>query len=416
MSDSVFSFLSFFSPFLAFPFPPNSFIPPLTDAGVVNAALDGVTDLCAKYQDTLQAEVTSLTDTQTVLQARMLDTDRLASHVLRSTRTRADRLDGETTGLKGGAAVDALADASEATHTLLTSIVSTLLAIDEMLPPQDRLSPPSSAHRKHYPRLHALLVGKAAELNVCFASARSQNAKRPSTAAAFPAPSSSTGSTGGGPSSDRDLPLRRRLSSSSQILLSAAVGSRAGPPPAPPGAPPPHLQLRTILPCSDLCSPGAVDDSAEEGSYFPIAPQTATGISLAHSSGKTSSSSPFKRSSAIWGTRPSTSTPPIDEGESPTAAASPGSCAPPPQPPPPPGRSIASGWRRSSGSWSGFGGLFGGRSSRDSGGGGSGKQQGRDRAQERLKRLLETSNNNTQQQQQAWKGKGKARRVATSSW
>jgi hypothetical protein len=74
---------------------------------------------------------------------------------------------------------------------------------------------------------------------------------------------------------------------------------------------------------------------------------------------------------------------------------------PPPPPPPPPttlGRRSFS-WRRSSGSWSGFGGFFGGRSSWGSG------EQARDRAEDRLKKVLEST-----------EAVGKGKRVVTSSW
>ncbi|KAF8252993.1 hypothetical protein K440DRAFT_576857 [Wilcoxina mikolae CBS 423.85] len=361
----------------------------------VNAALDGVTELCTKYQETLQTEVENLTNTQTNLHARMKDTDKLAVRVLKSTKARMEQLDSETTGLKGGAAVDSLAEATEATHTLMASIVSTLLAIDEMLPPQDRLSPETSAHRNHYPQLHTLLVSKATELNICFGSGKSHG-KRPSTGG-FMSPSAGSSSGGGGqfsdaaPKSRGDLPLRRRMSSSSQILLSSAGLDRS----SSSRAPPPQLQLKTILPSSEL-------DSAQ-GSYFPLAPQTATGISLAYSNGKSSSNSgavPTKRSTGIWGGKPNTSTLaffPIEEGEGMSNSSMANLISSPPPPPPPttPGRQSFS-WRRSSGSWSGFGGFFGGRSSRGSG------EQARDRAEDRLKKVLESTE--------------AAGRAVTSSW
>jgi len=370
------------------------------DTDIVNAALDGVTELCTKYQETLQTEIENLTNTQTDLHARMKDTDKLAARVLKSTKARTEQLDLDSTGLKGGSAVESLAEATEATHTLMASIVSTLLAIDEMLPPQDRLSPETSAHRKHYPQLHTLLVGKATELNICFGSGKSHG-KRPSTGG-FMSPTVGSSSGGGGQSSDAasrsrgDLSLRRRMSSSSQILLSSAGLDR----PSGNRAPPPQLQLKTILPSSEL-------DSAQ-GSYFPIAPQTATGISLAYSNGKSSSNSgaaPTKRSSGIWGARPSTSTLaffPIEEGEGMSNSSMANLISPPPPPPPPPpttlGRRSFS-WRRSSGSWSGFGGFFGGRSSWGSG------EQARDRAEDRLKKVLEST-----------EAVGKGKRVVTSSW
>jgi hypothetical protein len=357
-------------------------LPPLSDfewGGIlkavepkVNAALDAVTELCGKYQDSVKAEVDNLTETQTVLQARIKDADKLAGRVLKATKSRSDKLEAETAGLKGGAAVDALAEAAEATHTVMTSIVSTLLAIDEMLPPQDRLSPETSAHRHHFPRLHTLLVGKANELNVCFGSGRT----RPATTAC----SSSE------PAKPRELPLRRRLSSSSQILLSGGAGMERGR-----RNPPPQLQLKTILPSSDISSPKVVDSA--KGAYFPLAPQTATGISLAHSNGKSSSNSSIApRSSGTWGPKPSTGTLaffPIDEGDDETTNLVTTTTNRP-----------QSSWRRSSGSWSAFGGLFGGRrGSRGS------TEVYTDRAEDRLKKVLESIG----------EGKGKGT-VVVGSW
>ncbi|KAI5854183.1 hypothetical protein BZA05DRAFT_371346 [Tricharina praecox] len=232
----------------------------------VNTALASFGTLCGTYRTTLQASVDSLTSTQTSLQSRILMTDGLVSHVLRTTKSRTDRLTSENTTLKN---VDALAEAAEETHTVLTSIISTLLAIDEMLPPQERLSPESSASRNHFPKLHTLLVGKAAELNICFGSGR-----RPTTTTATTTTPAAT-----------YPPLRRRLSSSSQILLSGG-GSGTNALPAP------HLHLKTLLPTNADIPPASrystSSSGSGEGAYFPIASQTATGVSLTHSNGNSS--------------------------------------------------------------------------------------------------------------------------------
>jgi hypothetical protein len=359
-------------------------LPPLSDfewGGIlkavepkVNAALDAVTELCGKYQDSVKTEVDNLTETQTLLQARIKDADKLAGRVLKATKSRSDKLEAETAGLKGGAAVDALAEAAEATHTVMTSIVSTLLAIDEMLPPQDRLSPETSAHRHHFPRLHTLLVGKASELNVCFGSGRTT---RPATT-----------SSAAEPAKPRELPLRRRLSSSSQILRSGGAGMERGR-----RNPPPQLQLKTILPSPDCSSPKVVDSA--KGAYFPIAPQTATGISLAYSNGKSSSSSSIALPrSGTWGPKPGTPAFfPIEEGEDDMTnlvTTTNATTTTRPQ----------SGWRRSSGSWSAFGGLFGGRGSRGS------TEAYTDRAEDRLKKVLESMG----------EGKGKGTAAVVGSW
>lgn len=137
-----------------------------------------------------------------------------------------------------GAAVDTLTEATETTQTMLTSILTTLLAIDEMLPPQERLSLDGSVHRGHYPRLHALLADRASELQGCFSSRTD------------------------GPASPRPAPPRR------------ASHSNTPPPslPVSPGLPlgvrrtsmPPHLQLRTILPAPASERPSSSRSSVHE--------------------------------------------------------------------------------------------------------------------------------------------------------
>jgi len=336
----------------------------------VQKTLDAVTELCTKYQDSLRTEVDRLTNTQTELTARMKYTDQFAAQVLNTTRKRSEKLEAESSGLKGGAAVDSLAEAAEATHAVMTSVVSTLLAIDEMLPPQERLSPETSAHRKHYPHLHGLLMGKAAELSICFGSGKSNEGRRPSTNASPLEHESSDIAS----SKAKDLPLRRRLSSSSQILLSTGMASSR--------TPPPQLQLKTILPSAAISSAKVID--SQHGSYLPLAPQTATGISLTHSNGAASGSDiaplPPRRSNSMWGRRPSTSglalfSTPQDAGV--------GSSSSHNQPVTP---STGFSWIRnnSSETWSSIG-IFGGSSRRNR------RDSRNERAEDRLKRVLESA-------------------------
>jgi hypothetical protein len=372
---------------------------------IVTKALGAVTELCTKYQERLQTEAHSLTATQAELQNRMKAGEKLAVSVLKTTRMRVDRLEAETAGLKGGTAVDCLAEATEAAHAILTSIISTLLAIDEMLPPQDRLSPQNSAHKNHYPQLNGLLASKAAELNLCFGSAR-LNKQRPSASASL------SESEHGGPSVNQSFecsigspPLHRRISSSSQILLSASA-DRSVSSSSSSRAPVPQLQLKTVLPSAGIESPKVVEST--NGSYFPLASQTATGVSLTHSSGKSSGSNtgspaPLRRSSAHWGKRPSTGTLaflPISEGDSFATVMS------KVLPPKLPNRSLN--WTRRSVDWSGFGGLFGGNNSWGS------KEQGRtETAQDKLKMLLENTDVATPDgSSRKAKGKGKQKMSA----
>ncbi|KAI5816969.1 hypothetical protein BZA77DRAFT_46412 [Pyronema omphalodes] len=366
----------------------------------VNATLASISTLSTTFQDTLRHEVSALSSTQSALDTRIKETDALAARVLKTTKARVDSLHNSSSGLKGGAAVDALADATEATHTLITSIISTLLAIDEMLPPPDRLSPENSAHKKHYPRLHSLLLGKATELNLCFKSGRSErNGKRPSTADAgngFPSSMPEFSS------SDLNQPphLRRRMSSSSCLLLSGSGGGAGG------GggtarAPPPQLQLKTILPSSEMYD-------EDEGSYFPIAPRTATGISLATSNASVTSGGRRASRGSAWGGAASSIRRQfrrIDEagGEGSSAVVEDGEESPmtpdmpaTPHTPLSPKRSF----RRSSGSWSGFGWL------------GRWEEEEEESAEDRLRDVLERMEMQRRKQTRDLKGKGKGKLVA----
>ncbi|KAG0123964.1 hypothetical protein HOY82DRAFT_209783 [Tuber indicum] len=348
----------------------------------VTGALSAVSRLCSEYQSSLQTEVDGLVEAQSHIDARMKEADKLTAQALKTTKIRTERLDSESSGLKGGSAVDALAEAAEATHTTLTSIVTTLLAIDEMLPAQERLSPLTSAHKKHYPKLHGLLAEKAHELNVLFRSGKS--------AETTPVPRHSRFEVGEASSSrehENSVWMRRRMSSTptSEIMLNVTAPALAHSNSFshPRGVASPHLQLRTILPSPS--SPAPDPGSASTGSYYPIPPKTATSISLTSPTGNSIapvSPQPNRRHSGLWGRRASSSALAyFPEGTStrtntPTAE--------------------SRGWRHS-GSW---GGLFGGggkRSSLLSADNGSEP----DGAQERLRRVLEAGTDSR-------RGKGKA--------
>lgn len=133
---------------------------------------------------------------------------------------------------------------------------------------------------------------------------------------------------------------------------------------------------------------------AMSGSYFPIAPKTATGVSLAsplYSAVERASvepRSPGKHSSGAWARRASAST--LAALTVPERGGGDGSILSPVV------SKAPSTWRHSAGSWAGF---FGGNSSRGSVVGG----EGRVSAEERLKKLLEGG--------QGKKGKGKGKGV-----
>ena len=279
--------------------------------------------------------------------------------------------------------MDALAEAAEATHTTLTSIVTTLLAIDEMLPAQERLSPLTSAHKKHYPKLHGLLAEKAHELNVLFSSGKSAETT------IMPRHShSEVGEASSSREHENSVWMRRRMSSmSTSEIMSNTIApalARSDNLSHSRGVASPHLQLRTVLPSPS--SPAPDPASAYAGSYYPIPPKTATSISLTSPTGNSIapvSPQANRRHSGLWGRRASSSALAFfPEGAATTRTNTP--------------TAESRGWRPS-GSW---GGLFGGGGKRssllsmDNG-------DEPDGAQERLRRVLEAGADSR-------RGKGKA--------
>lgn len=258
-----------------------------------------------------------------------------------------------------------------------------------MLPPPDRLSPENSAHKKHYPRLHSLLLGKATELNLCFKSGRSErNGKRPSTADAghgFPSSMPEFSLT------DPNHPqhLRRRMSSSSCLLLSGGGSGTTR-------APPPQLQLKTILPSSEMYD-------EDEGSYFPIAPRTATAISLATSNASVTSGGRRASRGSTWGGASSIRQQfkRIDEGGSSVAMEDGEEMPMTPTTPATPNTPLSPkrSFRRSSGSWSRFGWL------------GRWEEEEEESAEDRLRDVLERMEMQRRKEPQGSKGKGKGRVV-----
>lgn len=415
----------------------------------MTTALDAVSRLCEEYQSSLRTEVDALTDAQADIDAMMKEADKLTSRALKSTKMRTERIDADAIGLKGGmyksrrrrdtfylqqmldlgTTVDVLAEAAEATHTTLTSIITTLLAIDEMLPPQERLSPLTSAHKKHYPKLHSLLADKAHEIEIRFRSIRSyEHGQRPQSRSLSVHTLASHADNAGESSSSRTVVgqdpsvwSRRRLSTSSTLLLTSPSISRSSTYSHHRGVSSPHLQLRTILP-----SPSTEADVpiSASGSYFPIAPKTATGMSLTSPmysaqqqlagqisprlESASSPGMPSKRSSGMWSRRASSGTLAafiIRESNNGTISAVHSS-------PPrgggaevvsPAGSKPPSTWRHSAGSWAGF---FGGRSSKGSSDMGKGAS-----AEERLKMLLQGGGGGEVGGGKGGKGKGKGKGV-----
>ncbi|KAF8425486.1 hypothetical protein EV426DRAFT_663140 [Tirmania nivea] len=231
----------------------------------VSKTLDRISYLCVRLKEDVKAEIEVTAQTQKEIHGQKQHADRLAAHALKTTNTRSETLAADSNGLKGGAAIEDLAQLTERTYTALGSIVSTLLAIDELLPPQERLAPDYSAHQTHYPRVHELLNKKHQEITARFgggaiALGRVSEGSRmipqipthSTTSPTLSSPDSPNLLSASLPNPTHQEPgwLRRRMSSSSAMLLSSHS------PTSIPGASaavkrlslPPQLQLKTILP------------------------------------------------------------------------------------------------------------------------------------------------------------------------
>ncbi|KAI5799276.1 hypothetical protein DFH27DRAFT_611662 [Peziza echinospora] len=277
----------------------------------VTKTLEKVTHLCVRLREDVKAEVETTAQNQREIHAQKQQAEKLAAHVLKTTTARCDTLTADCSGLKGGAAVEDLAQLTERTYTTLGSIISTLLAIDELLPPQERLAPEYSAHQTHYPRLHGLLNKKYQEINARFgasavASGRLTGGGRaipritrqsaPATAALSP-PGSPTNLSASLPNPTHQEPgwLRRRMSSSSTMLLSPKSSSsdREAANAAKRLSLPPHLQLRTILPSPSYGqSPprnNQIQTTNPKRSIFPGLPQSSSNLSRRQSTNALSS-------------------------------------------------------------------------------------------------------------------------------
>ncbi|KAF8460617.1 hypothetical protein BDZ91DRAFT_738819 [Kalaharituber pfeilii] len=230
----------------------------------VTRTLDRVSYLCLRLKEDVKAEIEVTVQTQREIHGQKQQAEKFAAQVLKVTNSRSETLAAEASGLKGGAAVDDLAQLTERTYTALGSIVSTLLAIDELLPPQDRLAPDYSAHQTHYPKVHQLLNKKYQEITARFGNSAIASGRSGEEARAIPKITRQSSDTGlSPPTSPSLLPpflpnhthqepgwLRRRMSSSSAMLLSpnSTTPNQDSSVAAKRLSLPPQLQLRTILP------------------------------------------------------------------------------------------------------------------------------------------------------------------------
>ncbi|RPB27009.1 hypothetical protein L211DRAFT_865926 [Terfezia boudieri ATCC MYA-4762] len=231
----------------------------------VSKTLDKISYLCVRLKEDVKAEIEVAAQTQKEIHGQKKLVERLAAQALKTTNTRSETLASDSHGLKGGAAIEDLAQLTERTYTALGSIVSTLLAIDELLPLQERLAPGYSAHQTHYPRVHELLNKKHQEITARFGGGAialgrgsegarmiSKTPRHSTTSPTLSPPGSPNLLSASLPNPTHQEPgwLRRRMSSSSAMLLSpnSPTSNLGASTAAKRLSLPPHLQLKTILP------------------------------------------------------------------------------------------------------------------------------------------------------------------------
>lgn len=126
------------------------------------------------YKDDLSEEIQDIILKQRSITNRICEVDRMATQTLGATQARAVRVQADIHSLQGGEfsgvsgncsnyvlltnlVADILATEAEKAYDSMTSLISMLHEIDALLPSQERLYPSKSPHKKHYPRLHALM-------------------------------------------------------------------------------------------------------------------------------------------------------------------------------------------------------------------------------------------------------------------
>ncbi|CAN6608925.1 hypothetical protein TRVA0_004S00408 [Trichomonascus vanleenenianus] len=117
-------------------------------------ACRSLNDAVHAYRQDLSTELDIVISAQNRLTEQMKYIDQLATRTMKDTQNRVHQVTAQANSLKD---VDGLALAAEKSYNALSGIVSLLHRIDAKLPAKEMLVPKSSAHKSHYPNLHALL-------------------------------------------------------------------------------------------------------------------------------------------------------------------------------------------------------------------------------------------------------------------
>jgi hypothetical protein len=124
----------------------------------VTNTLDAIANLCTNYRSNLSQECDHLALAQGELDQKMEDTDKLTTSVLEETNARNERITSDSKPLDGGNLASDIAFTASAAYNTLQNILSTLTAIEELLPPEERIG-----NKEHYPRTHSLLADRNGE-------------------------------------------------------------------------------------------------------------------------------------------------------------------------------------------------------------------------------------------------------------
>ncbi|RPA87074.1 hypothetical protein BJ508DRAFT_320965 [Ascobolus immersus RN42] len=144
----------------------------------VNEAKEGVSDFFQDYRDKIKTETDVVDGIQNQIDGRWKELNKLSTDVEKAKKERSKKINSAASNLDY-AIIDDLAQAADRSYSTLESIISTLLAIDELLPPTARLTSPSTS--THYPRISSLVTSKSIQL-----SQHQSAPRRPSTTLAPP--------------------------------------------------------------------------------------------------------------------------------------------------------------------------------------------------------------------------------------
>ncbi|KAH0553123.1 hypothetical protein GP486_006689 [Trichoglossum hirsutum] len=121
----------------------------------VSNTLDAIANLCANYRSNLSQECDYLVSAQGELDKKIEETDQLTTSVLEETNARSEKITTDSRPLDGGNLAGDIAYTASTAYTTLQNILSTLTVIEDLLPPDERIS-----HTERYPRTNSLLVNK----------------------------------------------------------------------------------------------------------------------------------------------------------------------------------------------------------------------------------------------------------------